>query len=80
MSPIKDRESMLTMSQLRVLQVTWCFFLFSESRIVILMLLSNTVHMLLSNTVHGARILEIQVYFELIFRVMSLLCIDEGGT
>ena len=72
MSPIKDRESMLTMSQLRVLQVKWCFFLFSESRIVILMLLSNTVH--------GARILEIQVYSELIFRVMSLLCIDEGGT
>ena len=48
------------------------FFLFSESLTVILMLLPNTVH--------GARILEIQVYSELIFRVMSLLCIDEGGT
>ena len=48
------------------------FFLFSESLIVILMLLSNTVH--------AAIILEIQVYFELISRVMSLLCIDEGGT
>ena len=47
-------------------------FLFSESQIVILMLLLNAMC--------GHEILEIKIYFECISRMIPHLCINEGDT